>query len=118
MAREVRSHRIEFFKKRFGVAKWHYKRLDCIDLYIELLILVNYQFIREYRPCRHLLKFVVDVLRNKWDDIRFIDFEEALHLANYLKALVPFSVILQHFTIKRRLLKKMISKARIEKKTT
>ena len=51
MAREVRSHRIEFFKKRFGVAKWHYKRLDCIDLYIELLILVNYQFIRECRPC-------------------------------------------------------------------
>ena len=49
---------------------------------------------------------MVDVLRNKWNDISFIDFEEALHLANYLKALVPFSVMLQDFTINRRLLKK------------
>lgn len=59
---------------------------------------------------------MVDVLRNKWDDISFIDFEEALHLINYLKALVRFSVMLQHFTINRRLLKKKINKARIEKK--
>ena len=51
------------------------------------------------RPCRHLLRFVVDVLRSKWDDIRFIDFEEALALAKHLKVLVPYSVLLEHLFI-------------------
>ena len=73
--------------------------MDCIDLFIELLILTNCQFMDKCRPCRHLLRFVVDVLRSKWDDIRFIDFEEALALAKHLKVLVPYSVLLEHLFI-------------------
>lgn len=77
----------------------------------------NCQFIDKCWPCRHLLKFVIDVLRNKWDDIRFIDFYEALAVAKYIKALVLYSVLLEHYKINRPLFKKMISKARIEKNT-
>lgn len=89
-----------------------------VDLYIELLILVNCCFIDKCRPCKQHLKFVVDLLINKWDDIRFIKFEDALlHLAKYLKILVSSSVVLEHYKINRKHLKKMIQKARIEKKT-
>lgn len=105
---------MEFKKKRFGVAKWHYRQLHCIDLFIELLILSNCQFMDKCQPCRHLLGFAVNVLRSKWDGIRF-DFDEALAVAKHLKVLVPYSVLLEHYKINRPLLKKMISKAWIEK---
>ena len=67
------------------------------------------------QPCRHLLRFAVDVLRSKWDDIRFIDFDEALALAKYLKVFMPYSVLLEHYKMNQPLLKNMINKARIEK---
>lgn len=117
MARENRSQRMEFKKKRFGVSKWHYKQLDCIDLFMELLILTNCQFMDKCRSCRHLLRFVVDILRSKWNDIGFIDFDEALALAKYLKVFMPYSVLLEHYKMNRPLLKKLINKARIEKNT-
>lgn len=115
MTKEEKSRRIDFKRKRFGVAKWHYQKLDCIDLYIELLALVNCKLIHPCRPCRHLLKFVLYILKNKWDNIRYIEFEEALHLANYLKVFVSSSVVLDHFKIHRKHFKKMINKARINK---
>lgn len=106
MARENRSQRMEFKKKRFGVSEWHYKQLDCIDLFMELLILTNCQFMDKCRSCRHLLRFVVDVLRSKWDDIGFINFDEALALAKYLKVFVPYSVLLEHYKMNRPLFDK------------
>ena len=84
---------------------------------MELLILTNCQFMDKCRSCRHLLRFVVDVLRSKWDDIGFIDFDEALALAKYLKVFMPYSVLLEHYKMNRPLLKKLINKARIEKNT-
>ena len=113
MARE--ALRIDFRKKRYGVARWQYEKLDCIDLYMEMLILINCRFIGTCRPCTSLLKWVFDTLNRKWDNIRFIELEEAIHLANFLKTIVPKDVVFQHFKIYRTLLKKMIHKARIEK---
>ena len=117
MARERRCQRIEFKKKRFGVCKWQYRRLDCIDLYIELFILINCQFIGQCRPCRHILGYVTDILRCKWDDIRFISLEQALKIARDIKIMVPYCALLEH-EIKfqnRKSIKKFINKARIEK---
>ena len=54
MAKE--ALRIDFRNKRYGVARWQYEKLDCIDLYMEMLILINCRFIGTCRPCTHLLK--------------------------------------------------------------
>ena len=107
--------RIDFRKKRYGVARWQYEKLDCIDLYMEMLILINCRFIGTCHPGTSLLKWILDTLNRKWDNIRFIEFEEAIHLANFLKTIVPKDVVLQHFKIHRTLLKRMIHKARNEK---
>ena len=118
IGRKDRSYRMEFARNRFEAAKRHYEKLDCVDSYIELLILINCCFLNKCRPCRHHLKYVIDLLIEKWDDIRFIKFEDALELAKYLKTFVPSSFVLDHYQINRKLLKKMIAKARIEKKNT
>ena len=65
------SSKIEISRGRYGVCKYQYWKLDCLDLFVE-------------------------ILRNKWDDIRFIDFEEDLALAKDIKTLVPQSVLLDH----------------------
>ena len=45
MGRKDRSQRMDFKKKRFGVCKWQYDKLDSIDLLIEVGILSNCKFI-------------------------------------------------------------------------
>ena len=79
------SSKIEISRGRYGVCKYQYWKLDCLDLFIELLILLNCKILGTCRPCTNLLRFVVETLRNKWDDIRFIDFEEALALLKISK---------------------------------
>ena len=61
--------RIDFRKKGYGVARWQHEKLDCIDLYMEMLILINCRFIGTCRPCTSLLKWVFDTLNRKWDNI-------------------------------------------------
>ena len=106
MAREKRYQRTEFNKKRFGVCKWQYRKFDCIDLFIELLILINCRFISECRLCGHLLSHVLDILRYKQDEIRYINFEKALALAKDIKCFMPYSALLEHYSINRKLFKK------------
>ena len=48
--------------------------------------------------------------------IGFIELTEALKIANCLKKLVPKSVLLEHFTIHRTLLKQMIRKVKKNKR--
>ena len=71
--------------------------MDCIDLHIEMLILLNWKFIRKCRCCSHLLKWVVKTLHKKWDDIRFIDLDEAFSLALTYKEFVKKNPVLKHF---------------------
>lgn len=85
MSREKSHQRTEMTRKRYGVCKWQYDQLDCIDLYIELLILLNCELIDRCQPCRHFLTFVLDCFKIKWDDIKFIEFEKALKLAKSIK---------------------------------
>ena len=77
------SSKIEISRGRYGVCKYQYWKLDCLDLFIELLILLNCKILGACRQCTNLLRFVVEILRNKWD----IDFEEALALAKDIKTL-------------------------------
>lgn len=107
--------RIDFPKKRFGVAYYQYEELDCVDLYMEMLILMNCEFIRQCRSCRHLLKWVVKIIYKKWDNIRFIDIEEAFSLSLIYKNFVKEDVVLEHFKQHRPLLKTISYKAKKEK---
>lgn len=75
------SQKIEIESGSYGACKKQCWNLDRVDLYIELLILLNCGLIGVCRLCTNLLKYVVQILRNKWDNIRFIDFEDSLMLA-------------------------------------
>ena len=59
-AKSHHSRKIEINRKRYEVYKYQYWEMDCIDLFIELLILLNCQFICACRPCTNLLKYVVE----------------------------------------------------------
>ena len=108
--------KIDFSRRRYGASKWQYETFDCVDLYIELLILLNCQFIDRCRPCRHLLKWVIDILLDKWDTIKFIEFEEALKMANYLKGSFSTSAPVEHFRSNRKFLKRMIKYSKKNRK--
>ena len=103
------NYKIDFGRKRYGAAKWQYENFDCVDLYIELLILLNCQFIDR---CR----WIIEILHDKWDNVRFIDLDEALKMANFLKKSVSKSVLLEHFTSNCRLLKWIIRTVKKYKK--
>ena len=66
------NYKIDMTRRRYGAARWHYESFDCIGLFIELLILLNCQFIDKCRTCRHLMRWVIEILFDKWDTIRFI----------------------------------------------
>ena len=72
----------------YGVTKWQIQDLDCIELYIELLILLNCELIDRCKPCKHFLGWVIETLEYKWDTIKYIEFDEALQKANNLKQYV------------------------------
>ena len=107
--------RIDFPKNRFGVNYYQYKRLDCVDVYMEMLILMNCKFIGKCRSCTHLLKWVVKILYKKWDNIRFIDIEESFSLSLIYRKFVKRNVVLEHFEQNRHLLKLMSYRARKNK---
>ena len=80
MGRKDRSQKTDFTRKRFGVCRWQYEKLDEIDLLIKTGILSNCKLIDRCRPCRHNLRFCLQVLMNKWDEFRFISFQDALKI--------------------------------------
>ena len=102
------NYKIDFGRKRYGATKWQDENFDCVNLYIKLLISLNCQFIDRSRPCRHFLRWIIEILHDKWDNIRLIDLDEALKMANFLKKSVSKSVLLEHFTSNHRLLKQII----------
>ena len=110
------NHKIDFSRGTYGVRRWQYENFDCMDLYIELLIIINCEIIDRYRPCRLFLKWIVQLLIHKWDTIRYIEFEEALRRANYLKILFSKSFPMEHFKLNRKFLKCMIRHVKKNKK--
>ena len=114
MARLI--YKIDFSRKRYGATKWQYENFDCVDLYIELLILLNCRFIDRCKPCCHFLRWVIGILSYKWDSIRFIELDDALKMAIFFKKSVSKSVLLEHFKSNRKFLKWMIKYVKKNKK--
>lgn len=45
----------------------------------------------------HFLKWIIQILGYKWDNIRFIELKEALKLAKYLKTSFSYYTLSGHF---------------------
>ena len=110
------NQKIDFCRGVYGVRRWQYEHFDCIDLYIELLILISCEIIDNCRPCHLFLKWIVQLLIYKWDTIRYIEFAEALRRANYLKILFSTSFPTEHFKLNRKFLKCMTRHVKKNKK--
>ena len=81
--KQISKHSRRINIDRFGVCEKEYWYFDCVDLYIELLVLLNCKIIGECKTCTSLLKWIVNILINKWDTIKFIELNNALFLAQH-----------------------------------
>ena len=107
------THKIRIERNRFGVCKKEYWFFDWIDFYIEMLILLNCELIDQYKTCRYLLGWILEILQEKWDTIRFIEFEVALSLADELKFFVLKDTITDHYRSNKKTACKICKKAKI-----
>ena len=65
--------------------------MDSVDLYTEMLFYLHCNILDKYRTWSNLLRRMVPILEEKWDSIRFIDFDEALNLTKSLQHFVDES---------------------------
>ena len=79
-----------------------------VDLFIELVILIGCPLIGRCRPCAELLKFLIDILMEKWNTIKFIKFEKALKRARGIKSDVAIQVLLDHYIVNKPFIKKCV----------
>ena len=66
--------------KSYRVTKIEYEQLDDIELLCEVCFLIQCKKIDRCCACRKLLRFCLKMLINRWDEIRFINFFDALKL--------------------------------------
>ena len=60
------------------------------------------------RACRHLLKFCIKILLNRWDEIRFIDFFDALKIIKDNKDFFKKADILLNWRENREIVKDIL----------
>lgn len=83
-----------------------YDELDDIDLLCEIGVLSNCKEIGRCCPCRHLLRFCISILMNRWDEFRYINFFDAMKVIKNSRKLFMTSIVLDHRSIKK--IKKLI----------
>ena len=104
-----------FALKKIGLvfAKKEYWFFDCVDLYIEMLILLNCELIDHCKTCTYLLRWILEILQQKWDTIRFIEFEVALSLATKLKFFVLDDTIMDHYRSNKNIVLTICKNAKV-----
>ena len=83
--------------KCFGVARWMYRDLDDIDLLCKICVLSNCSEIQHCTCCRHLLKWCMDILMNRWGEIRSINFWDAMKIVKDNKDLFSEDIYLHYW---------------------
>lgn len=83
-----------------------YDELDDIDLLCEIGVLSNCKEIGRCCPCRHLLRFCISILMNRWDEFRYINFFDAMKVIKNSRKLFMTSIVLDHRVNKK--IKKLI----------
>ena len=67
-------------KKCYGVNKWMLENLDDIDLLYEVGVLLSCHEIEHCSCCKHWSKWCLEILINRWDEIRHINFFDAIKI--------------------------------------
>ena len=98
--------------KSYGVTKYQLEMLDDIELLCEIGFLINCDIIDKCRSCRQLLKFSIKILLNRWDEIRFINFFDALKIVKDYKGLFKEVNFVLCWHEQRYLVKKLIKEFR------
>ena len=94
--------------KSYGVTRYQYEMLDDIELLCEIGFLINCEIIDKCCSCRHLLKFCITILLNKWDEIHFIDFFDVLKVVRNYKDFFKNTDFVLHWHEKRHIAKNLI----------
>ena len=76
----------------FGVRKWQYEKLDDIDLLGEISILIDCELLGKCRACTKHLKWIIEILKERWDSDNNVDFEEALKIVRKHKKFFQKSI--------------------------
>ena len=82
----LKMPRLYIKKKCYGVNRWMLENLDDIDLLYEVGILPSCNEIKHCSCCKHLLKWCLQILQYRWDEIRFINFFEAMKVIKQNKS--------------------------------
>ena len=77
-----------------------------------MLILLNWELIGQCRTCTNILRWVLEILEQKWDTIRFISFEKALELSKNIKSFIPNSLVVKYYTENKKYIKSICKKAK------
>ena len=67
-------------KKCYEVNKWMLENLDDTDLLYEVGVLSSCHEIEHCSCCKHWLKWCLEILINRWDEIRYINFFNAIKI--------------------------------------
>ena len=97
---------IDIHTLQLGVLKRDFYSMDCVDLYTEMLFYLRCDILDKCRTCSNLLRRMVPILEEKWDSIRFIDFDEGLNFTKSLKHFVDeSSTIVNYYRLHRQFIK-------------
>ena len=91
-----------------GVTKYQLELLDDIKLLCKIGFLINCEMIDKCHSCRQLLKFCIKILLKRWDEIRFINFFDALKILTQYQELFNEYNFVQCWHKDRLVVKKMI----------
>ena len=94
--------RIDLGQNAFGVTRWQFEELDDIDFLCELGLLSNCKDVNRCRTCRHLLRFCISILMNRWDEFRYINFFDAMKVIKNSSNLYKTSEVLDHWASKKK----------------
>ena len=80
--RKVKEYRqnINFVLGLYGIRKWQIARLDDLDLLCEISIFSSCLWPGLCRPCRKHLIWCLDILQQRWNVSKYIDFYDALEV--------------------------------------
>ena len=71
----------------YKMSKWEFARLDDVDLLCEITISSSCKWPGLCGSCRLHLTWCLEILQNRWDDLKYIDFYDALKVMKENKKL-------------------------------
>ena len=75
---------------------------------------MNCEFLGKCETCTYIIKWIIDILIQKWDTIRFVDFYLAMQLANEIKILIFSSPLVDYYTEQQKSLSEICKRDKYE----